>query len=177
MTVSTALGLRAQKGGAVVVGLAIDKGEPRMLLSTFLAIEGEPYRTAAGLPREAQAAAVQEIRDRQDRAAAEGLRDILGKLDGPIVAGLLVNRAGWITDLLSYSLEWDEHIPVAENLALREALRFGCRENGIDFTELDEKSQPGIDARLNGLGAGLKPWRKEQKLACVAAWTALGQRL
>lgn len=177
MTVFTALGLRAQKGGAVIVGLTIDEGEPRLLLSTFLAIEGEPYRTAAELPREAQAAAVKEIRARQDRLAAEGLRDIFRKLDGSVVAGLLVNRAGWITDLLSYSLEWDEHIPVAENLALREALRFGCRENGVEFSELDEKSLSGIDDRLNGLGAGLKPWRKEQKLACVAAWTALGQRL
>ena len=165
----------------MVVGLAIETGEPRMLLSTFLAIEGEPYRTAAALPRETQAAAVKEIRDHQDRQAAEGLKAILGRLEGPVVAGLLVNRAGWITDLLSYSLEWDEHVPVAENLALREALRFGCRQNGAAFTELEEKSLPDLaaekfgdlEARLKALGtAAGKPWRKEQKLACLAAWIA-----
>ena len=165
-----------------MVGLAIEGGEPRIVLSTFLAIEGEPYRAAAGLPREAQAAAVQEIRQHQDRAVAEGLRILLKGLEGPVVAGLLVNRAGWITDLLSYSLEWAEHIPVAENLALREALRFGLRQNGIEFTELDEKSLTEklgeADERLKTLGtAAGKPWRKEQKLACVAAWTAAAHRL
>jgi hypothetical protein len=31
------LGLRALKGGAVVVGVAVESGEPRVVLSTFLA--------------------------------------------------------------------------------------------------------------------------------------------
>ncbi len=52
------LGLRAQKGGAVVVALAVESGEPRLLLSAFLAThrEGdrlsfEPYAVAAGMAR------------------------------------------------------------------------------------------------------------------------------
>jgi hypothetical protein len=171
------IGLRAQKGGAVVVCLHADRGEPKMLLSTFLAIDPEPYRTAAALPRDEAAAVVAEGRQQQDRLAAAGLQAILEQFGKPAVAGLLVNRAGWITDLIGYSREWAEHIPVAENLGLRDALRFGCRENGIELAELDEKSLPDIDARLNGLGAGIKPWRKEQKLACVAAWMALNHRL
>ena len=171
------IGLRAQKGGAVIVCLRFDHGEPEMLLSTFLAIEPEPYRAAASLPRAEAVAVVEAGRQRQDQIAAAELQAILKQVGKPAVAGLLVNRAGWITDLLSYSREWAEHIPVAENLGLRAALRFACRENGIEIAELDEKSLPEIDARLNGLGAGLKPWRKEQKLACVAAWTAFAQRL
>lgn len=172
-----ALGLRAQKGGAVIVCLGEDRGEPKMLLSTFLAIEPEPYRTAAALPREEAVSVVAEGRRRQDQLATAGLKAIVERFGKPAVAGLLVNRAGWITDLIGYSREWAEHVPVAENLGLRDALRFACRENGIEIAELDEKSQPEIDGRLAGLGAGLKPWRKEQKLACVAAWTALNQRL
>jgi len=99
---------------------------------------------------------------------------------------LLVNRAGWITDLLEYSLAFADHVAVAEGLAVREALRFAFRRCGIDSVELDEKTLPGvaaetlristaeIDARLKMLGvtAG-KPWRKEQKLACLAAWVAI----
>ena len=32
----------------------------------------------------------------------------------PVIAALLVNRAGWITDLLEHSLSAPEHPPVAE---------------------------------------------------------------
>ena len=200
--VHAALGLRAQKGGAVAVCLAVDRGEPRVLLSVFLdtSAEGdrlalEPYRVAAEMAHgEAgsaeAAAAVAEGRRRQAELAARGLRDIGRWLDdaghGTMVAALLVNRASWITDLLEYSLAWPEHVPVAEALAVRDALRSGLAECAIDCVELDEKSLfdraaealglpvVEIEARLNGLGAAAgKPWRKEQKLACLAAWVAV----
>jgi hypothetical protein len=107
----------------------------------------------------------------------------------PVVAALLVNRAGWITDLLEYSGAWPEHVPVAEGLAVRGALRFACKQHDLHVVEFDEKSLPdfaasalglsaaSVDARLNALGilAG-RPWRKEQKLACLAAWNALAMK-
>ncbi len=188
----TTLGLRAQKGGAVAV--AIDPDGPRVVLSTALTTgaEGdrlalEPYAAArdmvlAGHGISEAAAAVAEGRQRQDQAAADGL----GKL-APGRAALLVNRAGWITDLVSYSLEWAEHVPVAEGLAVREALRAGGRTCGIEVIEVDEKSlmeraqamlglgADEIEARLKAMGAGLKPWRKEQKLAALAAWLVCRQ--
>jgi hypothetical protein len=53
------LGLRALKGGAVVVGVTVEGGEPRVVLSTFLATcaEGdrlsfEPYSVAAEFKRD-----------------------------------------------------------------------------------------------------------------------------
>ena len=107
----------------------------------------------------------------------------------PAVAALLVNRTGWITDALEYSLLWPEHVPVAEGLAVRDALRFAFGHCGIDVAEMDEKSlsevaqarlglsDAGIDARLKALGATVGvPWRREQKLACLSAWMALGAR-
>jgi hypothetical protein len=124
-----------------------------------------------------------------------GLRNILGQLDEagqkPTVAALLVNRAGWITDLLEHSLVWpDDHLPVVEALAVRDALRFAFRKCGIAAAELDEKSLPDvaaktlgmpkaeIDVQLKNLGSTVaRPWRKEQKLACLAAWvTVTGRR-
>jgi len=197
------LGFRALKGGGVVVGVAADGPEPRVVLSTFLATaaEGdrfslEPYRVAAEMGRgdpAAAAAAVAEGRKRQGELAAKGLDNLVRKLQEagcePAVAALLVNRAGWITDLLEYSLAWPEHVPVAEGLAVRDAFRFAIRGVGVDVTELDEKSlrdlaskdlgmsPADLDASLKALGAGVgPPWRKEQKLACLAAWVAVAAR-
>src|SRR5881394_958060 len=109
MMVPVALGFRALKGGSVVVGVATVGGEPRVLVSSFLATatEGdrlsfEPYHVAAEMARgpqggaSAQAgAAVAEGRKRQDALAAAGLADIVGRLRSevhePSVAALLVN--------------------------------------------------------------------------------------
>jgi hypothetical protein len=199
--------LRARKGGAVVVGVAVEGGEPRVVLSTFLATfaEGdrlslEPFHVAAECKRGAQggnsaeaAAAVAEGRRRQALLAANGLRDIVRALEEarcePVVAALLVNRAGWVSDLLEYSASWPEHVPVAEGLAVRDALRFALRECRFEFAEVDEKSLPdfaasaldttsaALEARLKALGAmAFGAWRKEQKLACLSAWVALTVR-
>ena len=84
--VPVGLGFRALKGGSVVVGVAAD-GEPRVVLSSFLATaaEGdrlslEPYHVAAEMERGPQGrasaeaeAAVAEGRKRQDKLAAAGL--------------------------------------------------------------------------------------------------------
>ncbi len=198
------LGFRALKGGAVAVGVAIECGEPRVVLSTFLAtgVDGdrhslEPYAVAAELKSDPQGRAsaeavaiVTEGRKRQDQLGAKGLHAIVRTLEEagckPVVAALLVNRAGWVTDLLEYSTAWPEHVPVAEGLAVRDALRFALKECRLKAIDLDEKSLPElaaktldrssmeIDVCLKALGATVgKPWRKEQKLACMAAWSTL----
>jgi hypothetical protein len=163
------------------------------------AIEGDPlasgpYHVAAATERGARdkfpserAAVVAEGRKRQDRAAAKGLDDIVRKLNdsgyAPIVGALLVNRAGWLIDDLNHCLSGPEHVRVAEGLAVRQAIRFALGERAIQVVEVDEKSlheaasnawhtsSADISARLNALGATVgRPWRKEQKLACLSAW-------
>ncbi|MBO9610355.1 MAG: hypothetical protein J7639_30630 [Paenibacillaceae bacterium] len=202
------LGFRAHQGGAVVVGLAVEEGEPRVVLSTLLEtcsdgdrLSFEPYRVAVEMARRdpqsgastEAAAAVAEGRRRQDRLAAQALQNIIRQLEEakhtPVVAALLVNRAGWVTDLFTYSLAWPEHVPIAESLAVRDALRFAFRQCNVEVSELDEKSlfdlaaetlgmsAAEINARLKTLGAAVgRPWRKEQKLACLAAWVAIAGR-
>jgi hypothetical protein len=201
-----ALGFRAGRGGSVVVGVAMNGREPRVVLSTFLATatEGdrlslEPYHVAYEIGRDPRGrisaearAAVAEGRKRQDRLAVKGLDDLVRTLEAekyrPSVAALLVNRAGWLTDLLEHSLSAPEHPPVTEGLAVREALRSAFKRSGIKTIELDEKSlldaaakqlrlsPADIDMRLKDLGATAgKPWRKEQKLACLAAWLGVAR--
>jgi hypothetical protein len=198
------LGFRALKGGGVAVGVAANGLEPRVVLSTFLATAAagdrlslEPYRVAAEMERSPQGgasaeakAAVAEGRKRQRRLAAKGLADIVRKLQEagctPVVAALLVNRAGWITDLLEYSLSWPEHVPVAEGLAVRDSLRLALGRLRVEVAEVDEKSlhelaskelrlgPADLDARLKALGATIgRPWRREQKLACLSAWVTI----
>jgi hypothetical protein len=198
---AVALGFRPGRGGSVLVGVALEDRDPRILLSSYLptAAKGdrlafEPYHLAfemaqgAGgeLPAEA-VAAVAEGRRRQEVLAAELLADIVRRLEDrrPDAAALLVNRAGWITDLLQYSLFDPAHPPVAEGLAVRDALRFAIGRCGLDLVEMEEKSLPEtaqialglspgeLEGRLKALGAAAgRPWRKEQKLACLAAWLA-----
>jgi hypothetical protein len=198
------LGLRALKGGAAAVGVALERGEPRFVFSRFLATSAEgdrlslePYRVAAeskrhplGGPSAEAVAAVAAGRRRQARLAVEASRAIIHELAEmgctPVVAALLVNRTGWITDVLEYGLSWPEHIPVAEGRAVRDALRFAFAKCRVAVVELDEKSLPdsaahslrmtpaALAARLKALGATAgRPWRKEQKLAYLAAWVAL----
>jgi hypothetical protein len=202
MTAAAALGFRAVRGGSHVVGVAVEGGEPRIALSTFLATaaEGdrlayEPYHLAYGMVRgqgesmEAAAAVVAEARRKQEATAAEGLARMLEQLQAvgrkPATAALLINRAGWMTDLLGHALSAPEHPPVMEGLAVREALRFAFRQSGLAVVEMDEKtldeaasiklgrSPAELGAALAALGASAgKPWRKEQKAACLAAWVA-----
>jgi hypothetical protein len=205
--VQVGLGLRAVRGGGVVVGVAADGAEPRVVLSTFVATAAqgdrlgfEPYHVAREMDPDPQGgataeakAAVAEGRQRQRRLAAQGLSDIVRQLREAgselAVAALLVNRAGWVTDLLSYSLEWREHAPVAEGLAVRDALRHALSGLDVEVAEVDETSLPelasealdltpaGLDARLKALGATAgRPWRREQKLACLSAWVELVAR-
>lgn len=204
---AVALGVRAVKGGGVVVGVTLEDAEPRVVLSTFLATAAdgdrlafEPYHVAAGMPRGADGEvsaeavkAVEEGRRRQDETATKNLAGVVQGLQDQgaerVIAALLVNRAGWVTDLLSYSLGSADHPPVAEGLAVREAFRVAFERCAIAFSEMDEKSLPElasevlgrssgeIDATIKALGASAgRPWRKEQKLACLAAWVALAAK-
>jgi hypothetical protein len=204
MSAPVGLGFRAGRGGSVVVAVAADGPTIRVVRSTHLATaaEGdrlayEPYHVAYEMARGPHgevsaeaAAAVAEGRRRQVALAPKALRSLVAGLaeDGyePTRAALLINRAGWMTDLLAHALSAPEHPPVIEGLAVRAALRVAFAETGLGFIELDEKTLAetaalqlplpagGADAQLKALGAAVgRPWRKEQKQACLAAWLAL----
>ncbi|MSP21021.1 MAG: hypothetical protein EXQ93_05795 [Alphaproteobacteria bacterium] len=99
---------------------------------------------------------------------------------------MLVNRSAWILDDLTHCLSYPEHVRIAEGLAVRNALRFAFGQQSVEVVEMDEKTLPerasknlgrsatDIGERLDALGASAgRPWRKEQKLTCLAAWVAV----
>lgn len=198
-----ALGLRAVRSGAIAAAVTIASGRPRLVAAVHVAtaepddaLAAAPYAAAASHPRLANGrasaratAAITEGRRRQGEAARANLAALLADLrargHAPSGAALLVHRATWITDLTEYALMHPEHVPVADGLAVREALRAACANCGIAVAECDEKSLPtraqvdlAIDAtklaaELGRIGLGAKPWRKEHKLAALAAWHLL----
>lgn len=197
-----ALGLRAARGGAVAVALQGAPTEPVLLRSVWLPVADpsdriafEPFtwafetHRAGGATLEAISQAVVDGRSRQALSAEDNLGAFLTSLgDDPVSArvALLVNRAGWVGELLAYSLDYDAHAAVAEGLAVREAFRAAGVRLGAPMIELDEKTlgskaqnvlnldPAGLDQSLGGMGhAAGRPWRKEQKAAALAAWIAL----
>jgi hypothetical protein len=179
------LGLRAQKGGAVFVILSMEAEGPKLRQAGVVSTSAEgdrlslePYRLASQVARSAAPDIVSRGRERQAALAVANLQALVDQ-HRPARAALLVHRAGWITDLLAYSLASPEHVPVAELLAVRDALRLAAGRCGLALLEQDEKalgermSSGEFDAVLRDLGrAAGRPWRREQKLASLAAWMA-----
>jgi len=187
-----------------MVGLRLEGDVPRLVMSSFLPtaiaddrlafepyhVAAEDYRSCGESSLDRVAGLVAEGRRRQLECAVRGLRDVLETLQGrhldPVLAGLLVNRAGWVTDLLTYSLQWADHPPVAEGLAVRETLRSAFDIVGLGYEAVDETSLPDLGLRdlslsFDDIAAHIRrlgreagaPWRKEQKAACLVAWRCL----
>jgi len=197
------LGLRAKRGGALLVVMAVGADGPACLFS------GEIHTAAPGdrlafepfhVAREHVLAAGDDSVETARRLVADGLRrqaetarrqlaerlsDIRVDAPGAVRGGLLVNRAGWITDLLAHSLIHPSHPPVVEALAVRDSLRRAMEDLGAPWSEWDEKTvleagsertgldRTALEARLKALrpvkGA---PWPSERRLAALAAWLA-----
>lgn len=195
------LGLRAMKGGAAMICVEANATSPRAVFSTFLATsEGsdrlsfEPYTLGFELAASDDAGsnerAIDAVKTGTKRQVGFAKKNLEAKLialksDGFSVggAGLLVNRAGWVTDLIEYGLSSPEHAAVAEGLSVRDALRSAMRALKLSWIEIDEKSiessvgdlfsiSPSeINTMLKRAGKEVgRPWRTEQKLAYLAAW-------
>jgi hypothetical protein len=195
-----ALGLRAQRGGAIAVALSGCGARPERVWSGFVAtaaagdrlayepytVAFETYKASPQPDRVAIAAVVDEALRRQEAEASAGLTAIRERLGAPFVCALLVNRAGWVEDRLGYSLAYADHAPVAEGLAVRDALRRAAGRLGLRVVEEEEKAllaaasdrtglgQADLDDALRALGQPREgPWRREHRLAALAAWSAL----
>lgn len=176
------LGLRAQKGGAVALGVA---GGARITLNSLLATHDParpetlaPYAMAAALPRDEGDAAARALVDAmaaaQTALATDGLAALLAAHGPPAAVALIANRATWIDDLLAHALGWDDHVPVVEALAVRATVRAAIISAGLPLVQPDEKLLAAglASPALAALGKGQRPWARVQKLAALAALQA-----
>jgi hypothetical protein len=182
MAMAWVLGLRAQKGGAVALGVS---GQQRIIVNGLLATHDAarpatlaPYAMAASLPRDGGDAAARALvagaAAEQTALATAGLAALAAAHGPPVQVALIANRAGWIDDLLAHALGWDDHVPVVEALAVRAALRAAIISSGLPLVQPDEKLlAAGLDSpALAALGKGQRPWARVQKLAALAALQA-----
>lgn len=173
------LGLRAQKGGAVAVGIGADGALCHNgLIATHDPARPEslaPYAAAVALPETAAVALLAETGAVQLALARAGLAALVAHLGPPQAVALIANRATWVTDLLGHARGWADHVPVVEALAVRAAVQVAVRDLGLPLIEPDEKQlaeRLADTARLARLGQGQRPWARVQKLAALAALSA-----
>jgi hypothetical protein len=188
-----ALGLKARTGRAVLVALAGDPEQPRLVERSQIRLtpEGEwaPYHAAEGLaPAKAREsvkrgiAAAQSMATTGIREAARRVADAGHELCGcSVLAG--TGMPGWSTDEI---LAVHVRMHKAEGELFREVLVAAARACDLEPTTLPDKSaldaaakalgltRARLDARLAALGkAAGPPWGKDQKEAAAAALVAL----
>src|SRR5215470_2213392 len=189
-----ALGLKARTGRAVLVGLAGDVEDPRLVERSEMKLvrEGEwaPYHAADGLePAKARESVKRGIAEAH-RLAEVGIRDAARRLAsaGHEVCGCAVlvgtGMPEWSTDEI---LAVHVRMHKAEGELFRDVLVAGARACRLRLTTLSAKTpqedaaailglrRTRLDAYLAALGkeAG-PPWGKDQKEAAAAALAALG---
>jgi len=188
-----ALGLKARTGRAVLVGLAGDVEDPRLVERSEMKLvrEGEwaPYHAADGLePAKARESVKRGIAEAH-RLAEAGIRDAARRLAsaGHEVCGCAVlvgtGMPEWSTDEI---LAVHVRMHKAEGELFRDVLVAGARACDLEPTTLPEKSalegaaralgvtRASLDSRLAAVGRSAgPPWTKDQKEAAAAALVAL----
>jgi hypothetical protein len=200
------VGVSAHLGWAATVVLACDERALRVLRSDRIETApageretSEPYHVAGGfdglsrVPRPADPEAVVRAGLRRQRRfaarAIAGLDKQLAAENYQIVfAGILVSR-GCEAARFEQAIASHTQIHIQEGLAVRASLRNALRKRGAKIEDIDQKSVVAIasqelgqaeNALMERLGA-VRPdnggaWRKEQKLAILAAWVAWRRR-
>lgn len=177
----TVLGLCSRTGSAVAVAL----GPGPALLGRWaldLRAEGVPaqaYHAAAGLPPPEAEALVRTAVDAAAEAAARWLTVLRGELDGELRAVAVIVGDYPVPDSVRAILAAHTLMHAAEGQLYREALLDAAADAGLHTTGVSAKIAAArlagdLAAPIAALGAVAgRPWRKEHKLATVAALEVL----
>lgn len=190
------LGLESHSGWAALVALSGPSKDPAVILRTRLVladpgdgVSKQPFHAAEEMPfAKAKAFIAAAIGDARRRAKKE-----IGRaLDQIALAGLPADSCGLLLSsgrplpdlqkvLASHAL-----IHAAEGDHFRDALAEAAEARGLRVVRIGRKELPAraeaalgipgpeLKARIASLGKGLgAPWGQDQKLAALAAWTAL----
>src|SRR5262245_23326284 len=188
-----ALGLKARTGRAVLVALAGDALEPKLVERSQIRLvpDGQwaPYHAAEGLAAAEARESVQRGVASAHRLAADGIREAARRISGAghELCGCAVlvgpGMPDWSTDEI---LAVHVRMHKAEGELFRDVLVAGARACDLELTTLPDKSalddaarrigltRAGLDAHLAALGRSAgPPWGKDQKEAAAAALVAL----
>ncbi len=190
-----AIAFKPRTGRAVLVVLASDSGETRVIeraeVPLLPAGEFAPYHAADGLEPKAADKYVKASIARAQRLATSAVRDAAKRCTdaGHELRGCAIlvgtGMPGWTTaEILAVHVRMHK----AEGELFRDVLVQGARECGIEPTTLPDKT--AIDAAARALGitrarldadlavlgkAAGPPWGKYQKEAAAAALVVLGR--
>jgi len=193
---SAAVGFRVHSGWTALVAVALQKGKPIVLarqrphlVETFSYTFRQPYHTAEKMAleqaREFLAKQQAEARCYAFAAIRAAERDVAQQGYEVTRAALLLASGRQLPELAKI-LAAHSLIHTADGELFREALLHGCSQCKLPVTCFKERELLGIAsdefrrkpaalAKVAGdLGKPLgSPWTQDEKLATLAAWTAL----
>lgn len=189
-----ALGFRAHTGWAVVVGLAGPAGSPSVVCRRRLdlapgRLRPDLYHAARALDLDQAAGLVRAGTEAAAAAAERAVRDVVSELAAAgarapvsaVLTGTVRMPTALQAILASHAL-----LHAAEGALFREALMAASEASGMRVSAIPERevrrlagtalelAPEVLDERLGAMGrAAGPPWRQDEKLAALAAWTAL----
>ena len=182
------LGFRTHSGWTSAVAVAGSPAKPVVLVRRRLELASpdagakQPYHAAEPLEFADAAALIQRCRDSSMSLAEAGLSALLAQLaarDHRVVGAGIVFASGRELPDLAGILKSHALIHTAEGEFFRDVLVRACERRSLPVTRIKERDARDRDAKawaqIDGLGKSLgPPWRQDEKLASLAAWTALG---
>lgn len=196
---SSALGIRAHSGWAVVIAVSVEAGGPKILERQRVSViepdamgAVQPYHFATILPLEAAQAHLDRCARAAHLLAPEGLRAISESLRGrgfnPIACVILA-ASGHPVPTLAKTLASHTMIHTAEGEFFRNAFADACADLGLRTEKIRERdlldradkelslTPAKIKNQLAAIGCEIgPPWTEDQKSAAIAAWLLLGRK-
>jgi len=199
MATRAALGCKLHTGWAMLVALAGQPGEIRILFRGRIELlpldESIPrfvYHEAAELSLPRAMALVNSAREASQKAARLAIKDVLRELDSrgakADVCGVL-SSSTLVPDDLSRILQSHPLIHAAEGALFRQAIILACENGGLAVTTARERevwpraaaawsiAEPRLRKEVDALRASVgAPWSADHKTAAAIALLALKSR-
>jgi hypothetical protein len=196
LSTNTGLGFRAHSGWAVLVAVAGPAGSPSVvdrrrveLADRGIKGSAQPYHAAALLNFQEAEAYLRSCTDATARMARDAVRQVVAELSEkghPTAACCVLAGSGRPTPSLAATLASHPLIHTAEGEFYRNALKSACERCGLTVGSVRERelwshaaqvlgmSKEELERRIALLGKSMgPPWRQDEKLAALAAWTVL----
>jgi hypothetical protein len=167
-----ALGFRTHSGWAAAVAVAGSLDQPVVVERCRIVIARgprQPYHAAEPLAFAEAEALIRKCREEALELAAAAVEQLRREF-GATCAGVLVGRprpAPALADILKSHAA----IHTAEGVFYRDVMVEACERCGLRVARVPEAEIMARTAALPRLGP---PWTADEKLACLAAWAAIG---